>query len=344
LFELLKLIPKAPASPKTAKRLQQELEETLDQEIGKRWVERSLDALRQQFPIHCDDGGKPYLWCWEQHASLDIPGMSLSEAQTLALVRQYLTPLLPPSQLETLQALFDHADQKIDRHQRNNPWVLPWRDKVRSVPAWQPLLAPKIDPVVRDTVCQALLAEKQLQVGYQKPWEDEPTEYVIHPLGLIQRGVSIYLVCLFEGFDDPRLLALHRIKSAEQLPARANRPPDFQLDQAIAEGLLGMGGSREPIRLVAKFYKPVAQHLLDTPLSHDQVVDEVDTYHLQIAATVRHTAQLEWWLRSFGSEVEVLEPAELREVMAEQVRWMARKYLGLGKRGEPENPAPSRQG
>lgn len=209
---------------------------------------------------------------------------------------------------------------------------------MRSVPAWQPLLAPTIDAEIRDTVYQALLEEKQLRAGYQKPWEDEPTEYIVHPLGLIQRGVSIYLVCTFDGYDDLRLLALHRIRSVEPLPKPARRPLGFDLDQAIDDGLLGMGGSRQSIQLVAKFYKPVAQHLLDTPLSADQVVEDVDTYHLQITATVLHTAQIEWWLRSFGSEVEVLKPAELREAMAEQVRWMARKYLGLGKAGEPENP------
>lgn len=37
-----------------------------------------------------------------------------------------------------------------------------------------------------------------------------------------------------------------------------------------------MGGRREPITLVARFYKPVAQHLLDTPLSEDQTVEDID--------------------------------------------------------------------
>ena len=87
-----------------------------------------------------------------------------------------------------------------------------------------------------------------------------------------------------------------------------------------------MGGSNEPIKLVARFYKPVAMHLLDTPLAEDQVIEEVDEYHLQLTSTVPYTAQLQWWLQSFASEVEVIEPPGLREAMAEQAEWLVRKY------------------
>ena len=80
-----------------------------------------------------------------------------------------------------------------------------------------------------------------------------------------------------------------------------------------------MGGSNTPIRLVTRFYKPVAK---------DQVIEEVDEYHLQLTATVRHTVQLQWWLQSFASEVEVIEPPELRKAMAEQAEWLMGKYRG----------------
>ena len=129
-----------------------------------------------------------------------------------------------------------------------------------------------------------------------------------------------------EDFDDPRLLCLHRFRAAELLDEPLRNPPGFDLDKAIAGGLFGMGGSNEPIKLVARFFKPVAMHLLDTPLAKDQVIEEVDEYHLQLTATVPHTAQLQWWLQSFASEVEVIEPPELREAMAEQAEWLMRKY------------------
>jgi predicted DNA-binding transcriptional regulator YafY len=37
---------------------------------------------------------------------------------------------------------------------------------------------------------------------------------------------------------------------------------------------------------------------------------------VRLQATVPDTAQLRWWLRGFGSEVEVLEPSAIREEFA----------------------------
>ena len=39
-----------------------------------------------------------------------------------------------------------------------------------------------------------------------------------------------------------------------------------------------------------------------------------------MTATVRDTAQLEWWLRGFGGSVRVLEPAVLAVRIAEAIQ------------------------
>lgn len=325
LFELLRLIPKPPVQ-RTISELQAELSDILGEPIDKRWMERSLQMLKEQFPIHVNDKGRPYGWSWEKHATFDIPGMTLSEAQTLALAEQHLRPLLPATIWESLQGLFTQARKKLTLPPHHAAGRRSWLDKVRSVPAWQPLLPPPVDEKVRDTVYQALHTDQPFRAGYQKPWQDEPVEYTIHPLGLVQRGTLIYLVSVLDDYEDLRLLCLHRIRSAVILDEPLRRPPGFDLDQAIADGLFGMGGSNAPIRLVARFYKPVAMHLLDTRLAEDQTIEDIDDYHLELTATVLHTAQLEWWLRSFASEVEVLEPPELRVAMTEQAEWLMRKY------------------
>ena len=327
LFELLRLVPKPPVQ-RTISELQEELSEVLGEPVDKRWMERSLQMLKDHFPIYVNDKSRPYGWRWEKGASFDIPGMTLFEAQTLALAEQHLKPLLPKTIRDSLQGLFGQARKLLGMPQHQSRGQRSWLDKVRSVPAWQPLLEPSVDETVRDTVYQALHTNRPFRAGYKKPWQDEPVEYTIHPLGLVQRGQIVYLVCVMEEFDDLRLLCLHRIRSAVLLDEPLRTPPGFNLDHAIADGLFGMGGSNAPIRLVARFYKPVAMHLLDTPLAEDQLIEEVGEYHLQLTATVQNTSQLQWWLQSFASEVEVIEPQELREAMAEQAEWLMRKYRG----------------
>ena len=87
-----------------------------------------------------------------------------------------------------------------------------------------------------------------------------------------------------------------------------------------------MGGGGEPLRLVARFWKRAGLHLLETPLAADQWVGDEDDEHFRLTATVNDTAQLRWWLLSFGSKVEVLEPVGLREEMANNAYWMNRMY------------------
>ena len=61
-----------------------------------------------------------------------------------------------------------------------------------------------------------------------------------------------------------------------------------------------------------------------------------DDDHFRLTATVDDTAQLRWWLLSFGSKVEMLEPTELREEMATQAYWMNRMYARADS--SPGNP------
>ena len=113
--------------------------------------------------------------------------------------------------------------------------------------------------------------------------------------------------------------------SAKMLDDEARKPAEFNIDREV-ERAQGMGGSGEPIGLVLRFYRPAGVHLIETRLSTDQLTVDEDDYHFRLTATVNDTAQLRWWLLSFGSKVEVLEPEDLREEMKQNAYWMNRMY------------------
>ena len=107
--------------------------------------------------------------------------------------------------------------------------------------------------------------------------------------------------CRYQGYDNERSLAMHRISKAETLSHSFIRPKDFDLEQYDNDGRFGFGeGNR--VRLSFTISKGAGLHLLESPLSTDQVVKEFhDKY--QIQATVVESAQLHWWLRGFGDQV-----------------------------------------
>lgn len=82
------------------------------------------------------------------------------------------------------------------------------------------------------------------------------------------------------------------------------------------------------IRLEARFTKEAVTHLYETPLSEDQVIKEDGDDHLIVSATVRDTAQLEWWLLGYSERAKTQRPAALANRMSVTIERMARVYRG----------------
>jgi predicted DNA-binding transcriptional regulator YafY len=175
-----------------------------------------------------------------------------------------------------------------------------WLQKVRVVSTAQPLLPPKIKPGVFDAVSTALYSNLWLTVEYVNA-AAVCTKSDVMPLGLAQQGSRLYLVCLFEGFTQERILALHRINTAKITSLPFTPPKHFNLETYDADGKFGFGEGHR-IRLSFQISKEAGLHLLESPLSLDQTVIELeDDYH--ITATVVDAARLEWWLRGFGDQI-----------------------------------------
>lgn len=296
-WHILQKLPKAPRKISSAA-----ICRSLDADgfaVSKRTVERDLILLAGTFPIECDSRDKPYGWSWGRDARpLSIPGLSLHEALTFELVRQHLTPLLPTSTLAHLRPYFDMASRTLES-EGGQTATSRWPDKVRAVPASQPLLPPTVVDGVQDAVYEALLNDKQLRILYRKKGTAESVQYRVHPLAIVLRGQITYLVCTLNDNTDTRLLVLHRIESTDALDNLACRPVDFDLDEYLDSGALGFGNG-ETVKLEAIFTAKAGGHLYETPLSHDQEIEELPDGCLKVVATVRDTPQLRWWLNGFG--------------------------------------------
>jgi predicted DNA-binding transcriptional regulator YafY len=321
---MLRLIPRAPA--KIAVRdLQRQLCDA-DFKVTTRTVQRDLLELSTLFPLISDDREKPYGWSWQREASsFDLPGLSIPDALTLTLVEQHLCNQLPPAALDALQPQFRSAARVLNAMEQS-VGSKAWLSKVRTIAPLQPLQAPALDEHCQRTVYQALMKDLQLKLSYKKRDAETVTVYpVVHPLAIVQRGGIVYLVCTFADYKDVRTLALHRVKQAELIYTSARRSPDFDLDAFIASGAFGFL-TGPPIVLRATFQRPVGEHLFETPLSSDQILEMQDDGSIHLTATVASTRTLVFWLTGFGAAVEVHSPAKLRAELKATAIAMAANY------------------
>lgn len=345
------------SEPLTTQMIFKRLQGTAE-EMDERSVQRVLALLGEAgFLETVNPDAKPLQWRWPKGRKfMALPRLSDQEVLAFRLLERFLEPLLPRSSYRALRPYFDAARDELERMPG---WasVRSWETRVRVVPPAQPLLPPEPPAVlatatagkdwerqqeqIRAAILEALFENRQCAVEYQQLWRDEPARWTLHPLVYVQRGPAFYLLCTIDDYADVRQLALHRMRSARVLDAKASKPAGFDVDREV-ERSQGMGGSGEPLRLVARFWKRAGLHLLETRLAADQVVEEADDDHFRLTATVNDTAQLRWWLLSFGSKVEVLEPTELREEMANQAYWMNRMYARASQPLNSPNPtAPS---
>lgn len=295
--ELLRRIPKGRTI--TASELHQQLTEA-GFERDMRTIQRQLETLAEYYELDRDESTKPYRYSWKPYAKgLSLPSLSPQESLLLILVEQHLSALLPTKLMKSMEGFFAQAHSQLEGKNatmRDREWL----EKVRVISASQPLLPPKVDPAVFDQVSNALYGDQWLEVDYKNAAGKRTTNRVM-PLGLAQQGPRMYLVCRFDGYDNERSLALHRIISARASTLTFERPKDFDLKKYDDDGRFGYGNGQH-IRLSFTIEKEAGLHLLESPLSVDQQVEErEETY--KITATVVDSAMLEWWLRGFGESV-----------------------------------------
>lgn len=316
-WELLKLLP--PRTPgASASELQGRLQES-GFSASKRTVERDLTELSRLFPIQCNSKGVPYGWYWESERSIDLPGITLSDALTVCLVEGSIKALMPSSMLKSLEPRFNQARSKLEALGESNP-AARWMEKVATVQPDLSLLPPKVDPVVLGIVQEALLSDSQLSCHYYSVHRDKEHRFTLNPLGLIQRSSTTYLIATVEPFDDLRQFALHRFLKASKLEYSCNRPSGFSLSSYIASGAMQFGGC-ERISLKAWISDDLVRLVRETPIAEDMrlTADEQGDGEI-LEATVLNSWELHWWLLSHSGKVRILAPNALRADVLEKMK------------------------
>ena len=322
LLTLLKLVPRRLPGI-TCRTLQERLRDR-DFNVSLRTIQRDLEKLSGPFTL-VSDGGHAARWSWLPGSpDQTLPGHDPFSAMTWCLVEDHLQPLLPQTVRSEIEPQFRAAKRFLTESgsQRLNRW----RDRVRTLPRAMPLKPPDLDPGVMDTVYGALLNASQLKVTYRSRTANHPRELTVNPLGLVVRDSIHYLLATVEPHTDVIQVVLHRMAGAHVTDVRAREPRGFDLDRYIQEGGFEYA-SGPPIQLVARFYNDAGHHLLESPLSDDQVTQDLHDGSIEICATVRESAQLHWWLLGFGRRVEVIAPKSLRQSIGDEIQALAKCYI-----------------
>ena len=324
-ISMLELIPRAPRKT-YAKKLKAQLSDR-GYDVDERTIQRDLVSLERVLPLMCDARDKPYGWSWaETGLGIQAPAMDPIEALTLSLAEQYLEPIMPKASFNRIEYFFKRANNIL---KGSSPKLISrWRDRVKVLPELLRFKKPELNKDVEQALYRATFEGKQVKALYRKRGETKSSLRLIHPLGLVMKGSTNYLICMMdEDSINPRYLPLQRFVTADVLEEKIREPKNFDLDDFIHKNNLGFAYSENLYTFEAVFDKTMAFHLLETPLNSTQKIKELKNNKLHVKARVPDTLQFEQWLMSFGSDVEVLNPKKLRNKFISLAKKMNSIYI-----------------
>ncbi|CAM4320935.1 WYL domain-containing protein [Vreelandella rituensis] len=315
---MLQLIPRSPGRIATPVLLEKLRERGF--QVDSRSLQRDLrDKLALHFPLICDDSQKPYRWYFDREFHCNLPALDVPSALTLVLAEEYLKGLLPPVVIAQLGPQFSDARQLLNDLSGND--LSQWHKRVRAIPNGKALIPAPLEEVTWQTVTEALLTHRAIEVTYLSRSSEKERFFTLHPQGLVSRHSVTYLVATVNDYTDLRQFALHRIRHAQLSETAWNEKSDFDLDAYIQGGAFGYRQSQKTITLSVNVAPQVAWLLTETPLSTEQSLTPLpDSRWQHLEAQVPDDQQTLWWLMAMGANVQVLAPADWRDDIVDTAR------------------------
>lgn len=319
-WTLLRSIPNHPRRIATTQ-LQAMLADIIGQ-VSIRTIQRDLNKLSLVFQIEGDQS-KPQGWCWRKGHKLDVQTLEPATALTFNLAEAYLTRLLPPAATAQLQPWFNAA-RNISSTKASA--ITRWQEKIRVIPSSPFRVMRQTDDEVQRTVYEAVQTERMLEIDYRPISGDGEKTYPVHPLAIVVRDSTIYLIGRIRDYDDIRIMAIHRIASARIMDQPAVLDPDFSIDTYLQQNSFQIMQGGGTIALELRIDPQLARYLLEAPISHDQEIQDALDGSKRLQATVPDSAQLRTWLLSLGAAATVLSPPDLRSEIKQQLREVTSRY------------------
>jgi predicted DNA-binding transcriptional regulator YafY len=174
-------------------------------------------------------------------------------------------------------------------------------------------------------VAQAVWENRRLEIRYES-WAKTTTR-IVEPVGLVLKAGAWYFVCLRNG--RAAIFKVANVREATLLTERFRRPASFDLALAWTESVASFESALKRGRATLRIQPQALPRvdLLDTAMAEPILAAAPDSEGVRVAVvpieTIAHAATS---LFGFGSEIEVLEPVELRIELARRAALLHSLY------------------
>jgi predicted DNA-binding transcriptional regulator YafY len=171
-----------------------------------------------------------------------------------------------------------------------------------------------------DDLFQAVADLRPMSCRYPRRSDGELERLVLHPYALLLYKDAIYSLALDTASGEVRTFTLEHLRRTRcHEGERFAIPMDFDVEDYV-QGQFGIWRQGEQQqRVVIEFHPGVREYIATRAVHPSQRVEQLDSGKLRMELTLSDLTEVATWVLGFGHCAEVLEPAELRQRVRDEL-------------------------
>jgi len=177
-----------------------------------------------------------------------------------------------------------------------------------------------------DNLTTAMLNNETYKIEYHSFYDDKIKYFKIDPLHFFENDGGLYILVNTTTFGDIRTLAVERIQKINKTGEIFDYPKDFYPEELIESAFDIVYG--DPVDVKIWFSADQARYIKERNWSKTQKIEDQEDGSIILSMSTSGWWDIKRWILSYGAEVEVLEPEELRDHILKEIN-IAKEHYAL---------------
>ncbi len=276
-------------------------------EVSTKSIQRDLDFMRDRLllPIAYQPQRGGYHYTAEVTS---FPTMHITEGELVALViaekalEQYRGTQFEKPLLSAIRKIEQSLPETISLNLADIEQTISFRTRAEPI----------LDLRVFDTLAKATAQRRQLTLTYRKAGSAIDETRLIDPYHLANINGEWYLFAFDHTRKDIRTFVPARVQAAILTGRQFARPQKFSLEKRL-RGSFGVHAGEGAHEIVLRFNARVAGYIREKKWHPSQQLQVLPHGRLELRLTLSSLVEIERWILSWGGDVQVVQPRELRE-------------------------------
>ena len=299
-------------------------------ECHPRTVYRDLAALQTAgFPIYNEKAEGKHLWSLLDTVKHHIPiPFSLPELMALHFAGDMMKVFRGTVFYDSLESLFHKVKTTLPPESKKFIQNVEQTLHLGLKPTKQYF---KFKEII-NRVNEAAVNKRTVEIVYYTMSRKKESKRKVDPYKILFFNGTFYLIGLCHMRNEVRIFALDRIKMLHQTKDTFEVPEDFNFEDFIRPSFGVFQG--EPVHIKVRFSPDVAGYIKEKIWHESQDMKGQKDGSIIFEADVAGSDEIKFWIMSWGSHAQVLEPESLKSEIKTEAELMAGRYARESEKEE----------